>query len=337
MTGRNALRGITRQRFLGLTSLGVLGLAACSTDKNEAKNPTPDNRASTGQSSGPAAFDSKFTHHTANVNGVQIHYVIGGRGDPIVLLHGFPETWYTWHKVMPSLAEKHTVIAPDLRGVGESSLEDSGYDKTTMAEDVYQLVRKLGLGEVSVVGHDLGAWVAYAYVREHREEVRRLVFMSAGLPGFGLERLLDFREPGQGLPHLVYFMKRDLPTLIEGQERYFLTNFVAGGEDKAGSVSGTEAMDEYVRAYSGPGRIEAGLKQYRALYQDAEDNRKGAMPKLTMPVLALGRGSGAPGLALDSMRQVAKNVVGSGIEGSGHFLQEEQSEEVASRLLNFLQ
>lgn len=309
-------------------------LAGCSTDSNDA-NTKPDNTATNARSSDTVGFDSSFTHRTAEVNGARIHYVIGGHGDPVVLLHGFPETWYTWRKIMPALAEEHTVIALDLRGVGGSSVEESGYDKETMAEDIHQLVRKLGFEEVSVVGHDLGAWVAYAYAREHREEVGHLVFMSAALPGFTLERRLDFREQGQGLWHLVFFMRDEVPeTLMEGQERYFLTRFVAGGEGRPGSVSETEAMDRYVRAYSRPGRLEAGLNQYRTIYQDAEDNREKAAPKLEMPVLALDGGS--PGSALQSMRRVAENVEGSGIDGAGHFVEEEQPEKVADRLLDFL-
>ncbi len=300
-------------------------LVGCSTETNDTDNATSD-----GRSGGTAAFDRDFTHRTADVNGVRLHYVIGGQGDPVVLLHGFPETWYSWRKIMPALAEEHTVIAVDLRGVGGSSIEESGYDKETMAEDVYRLVRKLGYEEVSVVGHDLGAWVSYAYVREHREEVSHLVFMSAALPGFTLGPLLDFRKEDQGLGHIIFHTWREVPeTLIDGQERYYLTHFIGSKE-----ITQTEAIDIYVRAYSRPGRLEAALNQYRALYEDARDNRQGAMPKLTMPVLTLD--GGAPGLAFRSMQRVAENVEGGGIRGARHFLQEEQPEKVADRLTAFL-
>ncbi len=312
-----------------LFSVLLVLLAGCSTDTNDAKT-TGQDVAPGGRSSGVTALGESFTHHTANVNGVRLHYVIGGHGDPVVLLHGFPETWYTWRGVMPTLAREHTVIAVDLRGVGGSSIEESDYDKETMAEDVYRLVRKLGFEKVSVVGHDLGAWVAYAYAREHREEVSHLVFMSAALPGFTLDPLLDFRRPGPGLPHLVFFMQREVPeTLIKGQERYYLTRFIGGDE-----VTGKDALDRYVGAYSRPGRLEAALNQYRTIYQDAEDNRKKFMPRLKMPVLALD--GGGPGQSFESMRLVAENVKGSGIAGAGHFVQEEQPERVADRLLDFL-
>lgn len=303
--------------ILSLLVAGVLLvlLAGCSTGA-----------APNGQSSDTAAFDDRFTHNVAEVNGVQIHYVMGGSGAPVVLLHGFPETWYTWRGVMSALAEEHTVIAPDLRGVGESSLEDSGYDKETLAEDVYQLVQELGYEEVSVVGHDMGAMAAYAYAREHREEITHLAFMNAGLPGFGLEEYLDFSEEGRGLPHLIFFMQPDTPKLLEGQEREYVTDFLGSepGEE-------TEAQEEFARAYSRPGRLEAAMKQYGALYQDAEDNREKAMPKLTMPVLAFG---GA--LPLESMQRVAEDVTGESVPGAYHYSQEQQPEEVAGKLLDFL-
>ena len=104
-----------------------------------------------------------FSHRTASVNGIQLHYVIGGKGDPVVLLHGWPETWYSWHHVMPALAENHTVIAPDLRGLGDSSKPLTGYDGKTVAEDIHQLVTQLGFKTLFLVGHDIGTQVAYSY------------------------------------------------------------------------------------------------------------------------------------------------------------------------------
>jgi hypothetical protein len=102
-----------------------------------------------------------FSHHMATVNGIQMHYVIGGQGDPIVLLHGWPETWYSWHRVMPDLAKNYTVIVPDLRGLGDSSKPSTGYDGKTLAEDIHQLVTQLGFKTISLVGHDIGTQVAY--------------------------------------------------------------------------------------------------------------------------------------------------------------------------------
>jgi pimeloyl-ACP methyl ester carboxylesterase len=126
-----------------------------------------------------------FSHHMASVNGIQIHYVIGGQGDPIVLLHGWPETWYEWRHVMPALAKNYTVIAPDLRGLGDSSKPPAGYDGKTTAEDIHQLVSQLGFKDILLVGHDFGVQVAYSYAAAHSAEVRRLVILDVPIPGIG--------------------------------------------------------------------------------------------------------------------------------------------------------
>src|SRR6188472_1525835 len=119
-----------------------------------------------------------FSHHTASVNGIKLHYVIGGHGNPVVLLHGWPETWYAWHKVMPALAKTYTVVAPDLRGLGDSSKPLTGYDGKTLAEDIHQLVGKLGFKTIFLVGHDIGTQVAYSYAAAHPSEVKRLAVMD---------------------------------------------------------------------------------------------------------------------------------------------------------------
>src|SRR3954464_15614832 len=125
-----------------------------------------------------------FSHQMASVNGIQMHYVIGGHGDPLVLLHGWPETWYAWHKVMPALAKNYTVIAPDLRGLGDSSKPASGYDGKTVAEDIHQLITQLGFKSIYLVGHDIGAFVVYPYAAAHPAEVKKLVVMEISPPGF---------------------------------------------------------------------------------------------------------------------------------------------------------
>src|SRR5215467_6954623 len=125
-----------------------------------------------------------FSHNMASVNGIKLHYVIGGHGPPIVLLHGWPETWYEWHKVMPALAKNYTVIAPDLRGLGDSSKPPTGYDGKTVAEDIHQLVTHLGFKTIFLVGHDIGSFVAYAYAAAHPSEVKKLVIMDVPPAGF---------------------------------------------------------------------------------------------------------------------------------------------------------
>jgi pimeloyl-ACP methyl ester carboxylesterase len=119
-----------------------------------------------------------FSHHIASVNGIQMHYVIGGQGDPVVLLHGWPQTWYEWRHIMPALARNYTVIVPDLRGLGDSSKPLTGYDGNTTAEDIHQLVAQLGFKDIFLVGHDLGAFVSYSYAAAHPNEVLRLVILD---------------------------------------------------------------------------------------------------------------------------------------------------------------
>lgn len=269
-----------------------------------------------------------FTHRSAEVGDTRLHYVVGGSGPTVVLLHGFPETWWTWREVMPRLVARHTVIAPDLRGVGCSALEPGGYDKQTLALDVHVLLRSLGVQRAALVGHDLGGWVAYAYARQFRGEVSHLVISGATLPGFGLERLLDFRQPGQGLAHLVFFAQRDVPELlISGREREYFARFLPGADEAA--------LDVYTRSYARPGRLTAALEQYRTLYTDAEDNRRGAGPQLSMPTLALA-GAGETQLSGNSLRQVARDTREVAIPGGGHSVHEERPAEYARALKDFL-
>src|SRR6266487_5151755 len=161
-----------------------------------------------------------FSHHMASVNGIQLHYVIGGHGNPIVLIHGWPQTWYEWRHVMPALAKNYTVIVPDLRGLGDSSKPVTGYDGKTTAQDIYQLVSQLGFKDIFLVGHDFGVQVAYSYAAAHPNEVKRLVILDVPIPGIG---------PGEnitGLWWVQFHMVRDIPEmLVEGHEREYLTWF----------------------------------------------------------------------------------------------------------------
>lgn len=309
------------KRLFAAVLASLLSLAAaCST------GPAADS----GTTSECGAEPAGFSQRTADVAGAQLHYVIGGQGPAVVLLHGFPETWWTWRHVMPLLADSHTVIAPDMRGIGCSSVEAAGYDSATLARDIHQLITLLRLPQVALVGHDTGGWVAYAYARQYREQVSHLVLSGAAIPGFGLEELLDFREPGQGLPHLPFFIQPDVPELlIGGREQDYFTAFI-----NSPAMQDSGAVDFYARSYARPGRLTAALGQYRALYTNAQDNRRGAGTKLNMPTLALS-GMGKTELSVDSLRQVASNTAEVGIPGGGHYIQEERPTEVADTLKQF--
>jgi pimeloyl-ACP methyl ester carboxylesterase len=225
-----------------------------------------------------------FSHHMASVNGIQIHYVIGGHGDPAVLLHGWPETWYEWHHVMPALAKNYTVIIPDLRGLGDSSRPLIGYDGKTVAEDVHQLVTQLGFKKIFLVGHDVGSQPAYSYAAAHPTEVRRLVIMEYIFPGFTPPQLEGkvWWFPFQQLP--------DLPeALVDGKEATYLSWFYHNLAYNPAAITQAD-INEFVSHYSAPGGIRDGFNYFRAFPQDAIQNMNYSKTKLPMPVLAFGAG-----------------------------------------------
>jgi len=270
-----------------------------------------------------------FSHHTASVNGIQMHYVIGGQGDPIVLLHGWPQTWYEWRHVMPALAKNYTVIAPDLRGLGDSSKPVDGYDTNTTAEDIHQLVAQLGFKDIFLVGHDWGALVAYSYAAVHPSEVRRLVILDVPIAGIGPALNLT------RLWHIPFHMVRDIPeTLVEGKEREYLTWFYRNGSYNPAAIT-EEDIDEYVSHYSAPGGMRAGFEYYRALPIDVEQIKEYSKVKLPMPVLALGGEYSFGTVVLDSTKSLATDVRGGIVPLSGHWIPEERPDFLIRQLAAF--
>ena len=194
-----------------------------------------------------------FTHHTATVNGIQIHYVMGGKGDPVILLHGWPETWYGWRHVMPTLAKNYTIIAPDLRGLGDSSKPTTGYDGKTLAEDIHQLVTSLGFKTILLVGHDIGTQVAYSYAAAHPTEVKKLAVMELTIPGF---------VPAGRMPlwWATFHQTPDVPeALVQGKEMMYLSWFFHNLAFNPAAIT-QEDINEYVSHYSAPGAMRAGFE-----------------------------------------------------------------------------
>src|SRR5258708_37575755 len=272
-------------------------------------------------------------HHTTKVNDVLLHYVTSGQGDPVILLHRWPQTWYEGPKVIPDLAARYTVIAPDLRGLGDSSKPATGYDKRTIAADIYQLVRQLGFERVLLVGHDWGGPVAYAYASAHPADVRKLVILDVPIPGAGLEQALAFR-PARSIWHIQFHYVRDLPeALITGRERIYLSWFYRTAYTRTAILE--QYIDEYVRCYSAPGALRAGCEYSRAIFDDVAHNTENAKTKLKMPVLALGGERGFGEMTLRSMQQLAENVRGGVIERCGHWIPEERPDYLSEQLLAF--
>src|SRR5215213_1138954 len=279
--------------------------------------------------------DVTFTHHMASVNGIQMHYVMGGQGDPVVLLHGWPETWYAWRHVMPALAQNYTVIVPDLRGLGDSSKPPTGYDGKTVAEDIHQLVTQLGFNTIFLVGHDIGTQVAYSYAAAHPTEVEKLAVMELTIPGFA--------PPGRPpIWWAIFHQTPDVPeALVQGKEMMYLSWFLRGLAYNPTAIT-QEDISEYVSHYSAPGGMRAGFEYYRAFPQDAIQNQNYSKTKLTMPVLALGAayipvlgGNISMPSIIYGMQQLAENVQGIRVPNSGHFIAEEQPQFVINQLSNF--
>jgi pimeloyl-ACP methyl ester carboxylesterase len=280
-------------------------------------------------------FARTFVHHTTLVNGIKLHYVAGGKGPALVLLHGWPYTWYVWRKVMPALARHYTLIVPDLRGTGDSEKPATGYDKHLVAEDIYQLTQQLGHAQINLVGHDIGTMVAYAYANAHPAGVRRLVLSeTSGLPGFGLEDTMDPAHGGYW--HFGFHMQDMAEQLTQGKERFYIEACVRGGFYRPETVPQAD-LDEYVRAYAAPGGMRGGFGHYRTLLADAAYNRQAFRQKLPMPVLVLTGDHGVPPpLLLASVRRVATQVQAATIADSGHTFMEENPVETLRHLQAFL-
>jgi len=273
-------------------------------------------------------MENKF----ADVNGVRLHYLIAGKGDPIVLLHGFAETSHMWLPLISELSDKHTVIAPDLRGFGQSSAPADGYTKAAMAQDIHALVRSLKYDRIRLVGHDIGLMVAYAYAAQYPSEVDRLVLMEAFLPGVGdWNSVFLLRD----LWHFHFYGKTPL-ALVTGRERIYLEHFWNDfAADPAKSLPEAD-REFYVGEYAQPGHMAAGMEGFRAFPRDAEDFAAFAKTRLTMPLLVLsGEKAGGPFL-IEQGRMVATDVEGVLVKGSGHWLMEEAPGQVIPKLVEFL-
>jgi len=281
---------------------------------------------------------SEFSHHYANLKGVRIHYVTTGQGAPVVLLHGWPQTWYEWRHILKSLADRFSLVAPDLRGLGDSSRPSSGYDKKTVANDVWTLMHDhLAHARFAVVGHDWGAPTAFRLAADHPAEVTHLAMLDVPVPG---DQPAGAAIGGASRWHHAFHQVPDLPeALTVGRERTYLEFFFMNGCDQAGAILDADVA-EYVRTYSQPGAMRAGFNFYRALAQDVADNRATLAGGFKLPMPTLGLGGGGPrgrgDLVVESLRRVATHAEGGSIPDCGHFIPEEKPEELAKLLREFL-
>ncbi len=281
-----------------------------------------------------ASADEVIRSRFATVDGVKLHYLQAGSSPepPIVLLHGYAQTSHMWRPLIPTLAKRHTVIAPDLRGAGGSDKPTGGYDKKTLAQDIHALVQSLGYSSVRIAGHDIGLMVAYAYAAQYPQEVESIVLMDAFLPGIG-----DWTQVWllRDLWHFHFYGETPLK-LVAGRERtyfeHFWNDFAA---DRTRSVSEKDRQT-YAAAYAQPGGMRAGFEYFKAFEQDAKDFAGFAKNKLPMPMLVLSGEKASGEFLIEQGRLVANDVRGVIIKGSGHWLIDEAPEQTMAELVAFL-
>lgn len=278
------------------------------------------------------AFQSSFKTQEIKTNGTTIHVRVGGKGPAVVLLHGYGETGDMWGPMAADLARDHTVVVPDLRGMGLSSKPKGGYDKKMQGADVAGVLDALKIDKVDLVTHDIGNMVGYAFAAQYRDRVTKFVLIDAPLPGVGpWEEIL--KNP---LLWHFRFGGPDMERLVAGRERIYLDRF--WNEFSATPSRFTEASRKhYASLYARPGAMHAGFAQFAAFDQDAVDNKAFvAAGKLTMPVLALG-GEKSFGLTMaDVMRFAASNVQGAIVPDSGHWIMEENPTATVKLVRTFL-
>ena len=279
-----------------------------------------------------AAVNNAISSRTAEIEGVKLHYLTAGHGPAVILLHGYAETSLMWRPIMPVLADRFTVIAPDLPGIGDSGIPTAGLDMKTAAIRIHALTRSLGVQKAEVVGHDIGLMVAYAYAAEFPTETEKLVVMDAFLPGVeGWEAV--YNNPG------IWHFRFNGPTpeaLVQGRERmyfdYFWNDFAA---DRTHSIPEADRK-AYTAAYSRPGRMHAGWAYFVSFQQAAKDFAQLSQTKLTMPVLAIGGEKSLGAVLGQQMKLVATHVTIVVLKNTGHWVMEEQPKETTDALAKFL-
>jgi len=269
---------------------------------------------------------------SANIDGAKIHYTIGGSGPAVILLHGFAETSRMWDPILPTLAAKFTVIAPDLPGIGDSSIPSGGIDMKRAAIKINDFVHSVGIGQARIVGHDIGLMVAYAYAAQFPSETDKLVVMDAFLPG------VQGWEPIYNSPNYWHFRfnGQTAEALVRGRERTYFAYFWDGlAADKSRSLPKAD-RSAYIAAYSRPKRMRASWEYFVSWPQAAKDFAEMSQTKLSMPVLSIG-GDKSLGEALAAqMKLVATDETVVIVKNSGHWILEEQPKQTTEALVSFL-
>ena len=287
---------------------------------------------------GGARVPAGFTEQRVQVGDVAINHVRGGSGPTLVLLHGYPQCWHMWRHVLPELGRWYEVVAPDLRGFGDSDAPPGGYDKKTLAADLHGLLTGLGLaGDIRLVGHDLGTMVAYAYAAAHPDAVSRLVLTEAPIPDESIYTIPALTSAGPAVWNFGFFnVVNGLPEqLVTGRETLWVDRFTDSIMVNKGSL-GPDAVEEYARHLRDPDHLRDSFDWFRAFGQDVADNAAYRSTKLPMPVLAVGARASLGEQVATQVRGYADTVTGEVVEDCGHWLFEERPAELSALVLPFL-
>ncbi|MFI5734100.1 alpha/beta fold hydrolase [Kribbella sp. NPDC051587] len=274
-----------------------------------------------------------ITHSVMSVNGTQLHYVsAGAEGTPVVLVHGFPETWWVFHKLIPLLSPTHRVFAVDLRGFGDSATAGPAHDSSIAAADVSEFIRTLGVGPVHLSGQDVAGATTYRVAATHPELVKSLTGIETGLPGFGVEMLGDVTHGGAW--HLGVLAAPGIADmLLRGREHAFLADYAIPTMNGTPDAFTSEDIAELVRTYQRLAAWAGATGLYRSLLSEGEQIKELATRKLDLPVLAVGGSSGD--FTPNTFAQVAADVTSVRLDGIGHFVAMEAPERLAETLLAF--
>ncbi|NAO96145.1 alpha/beta fold hydrolase [Halomonas sp. MG34] len=278
----------------------------------------------------------RFKHAMVDAGDVRLHTVSGGKGFPILLMAGFPQSWYAWRRIMPILADHFYVVAIDLPGQGDSDKPVDGYDTQTAGDRIHALVKELGFERYHIGAHDIGSWVAYPFVARFADEVGRLVLLDANIPGVTLKPTVEVGPNIWKSWHFFFHQVPDVPEfLITGRERSYIEWFFQRKTFNPAGTFSTADIDEYERVYKQPGNLRGALAYYRAVLDDAEQNTSLAAKKIETPILALGGDFGMSPDIYDAIKPLATHVEGGVIQNCGHYMPEEQPDEIAAKMIKF--
>jgi pimeloyl-ACP methyl ester carboxylesterase len=275
-----------------------------------------------------------YQSRSADLGSVRIHYLKAGSGEnTLVLIHGFGDTSHMWIPLFEEFGQDYTIIAPDMRGLGESSRPATGYDKKTIAADIHELVKSLGYQKIDLVGHDIGLMVAYAYAAQYPTDVRKLALLEAPIPGIGDIWQKVYTSPA--LWHFHFVFSPIALDLIKGRERLFLEHFWQTLSPHPETFPEADRRI-YAKAYAQEGAMRAAFEMFKTFdMQDAADNRQFAATKLPIPVLTI-EGDKAMGGALEIQAKIiASNVTSIILRDTGHWLMEQRPEELKAKLKDF--